>query len=68
MFQNTGCTSQNTSPVSQNSVGCSGTPQVVAKNDEYQELFGDRASTTLSIYEHKHDHTHSPDGTIKRKQ
>jgi zinc transport system ATP-binding protein len=49
-------------------VCCSGTPQVVAKNDEYQELFGDRASTTLSIYEHKHDHTHSPDGTIKRKQ
>ena len=48
-------------------VCCSGTPQVVAKNDEYQELFGDRASTILSIYEHKHDHTHSPDGTIKRK-
>ena len=49
-------------------VCCSGTPQVVAKNDEYQELFGDRASAILSIYEHKHDHTHSPDGTIKRKQ
>ena len=49
-------------------VCCSGTPQVVAKNNEYQELFGDRASTILSIYEHKHDHTHSPDGTIKRKQ
>jgi len=49
-------------------VCCSGTPQVVAKNDECQELFGDRASTILSIYEHKHDHTHSPDGTIKRKQ
>ena len=49
-------------------VCCSGTPQIVAKNDEYQELFGDRASTILSIYEHKHDHTHSPDGTIKRKQ
>ena len=49
-------------------VCCSGTPQVVAKNDEYQELFGDRASTILSIYEHNHDHIHSPDGTIKRKQ
>jgi zinc transport system ATP-binding protein len=49
-------------------VCCSGTPQVVAKNNEYQELFGDRASAILSIYEHKHDHTHSPDGTIKRKQ
>jgi len=51
-----------------NQVCCSGTPQVVAKNDEYKELFGDRASTILSLYEHKHDHTHSPDGTIKRKQ
>jgi zinc transport system ATP-binding protein len=49
-------------------VCCSGTPQTVAKNDEYQELFGDRASTILSLYEHKHDHTHSQDGTIKRKQ
>ena len=49
-------------------VCCSGTPQVVAKNNEYQELFGDRASTILSIYEHKHDHTHLPDGTIKSKQ
>ena len=49
-------------------VCCSGTPQVVAKNNEYQELFGDRASSILSLYEHKHDHTHSQDGTIKRKQ
>ena len=49
-------------------VCCSGTPQAVAKNNEYQELFGDRASTILSLYEHKHDHTHSQDGTIKRKQ
>jgi zinc transport system ATP-binding protein len=49
-------------------VCCSGTPQVVAKNNEYKELFGDRASSTLSLYEHKHDHTHSQDGTIKRKE
>ena len=49
-------------------VCCSGTPQAVANNNKYQELFGDRASTILSVYEHKHDHTHSPDGTIKRKQ
>ena len=48
-------------------VCCSGTPQVVAKNNEYKELFGDRASSVLSLYEHKHDHTHSQDGTIKRK-
>ena len=49
-------------------VCCSGTPQVVAKNNEYKELFGDRASSILSLYEHKHDHTHSQDGTIKRKE
>ena len=49
-------------------VCCSGTPQVVAKNNNYKELFGDRASSILSLYEHKHDHTHSQDGTIKRKQ
>ena len=30
-------------------VCCSGTPQAVAKNNEYQELFGDRASTILSL-------------------
>ena len=49
-------------------VCCSGTPQVVAKNNEYKELFGDRASSILSLYEHKHDHTHSQDGTIKSKE
>ena len=49
-------------------VCCSGTPQVVAKNNEYQELFGDRASSILSLYAHKHDHTHSQDGTIKKKE
>jgi len=49
-------------------VCCSGTPQVVAKNNEYKELFGDRASSILSLYEHKHDHIHSQDGTIKRKE
>ena len=48
-------------------VCCSGTPHSVANNNQYQELFGDRASTILSVYEHKHDHTHSQDGTIKRK-
>jgi len=47
---------------------CSGTPKTVANNHNYKELFGDRASNTLSIYEHKHDHTHSADGTIKTKK
>ncbi len=48
-------------------VCCSGSPSAVANNKEYQKLFGDRASTILSVYEHRHDHTHSPDGTIKNK-
>lgn len=45
---------------------CSGTPKKVANSDQYKELFGDRASTMLSIYEHNHDHSHSTDGTIKK--
>ena len=48
-------------------VCCSGSPTAVANNKEYQKLFGDRASTILSVYEHSHDHTHSADGTIKNK-
>ena len=48
-------------------VCCSGSPSAVANNKEYQKLFGDRASTILSVYDHKHDHTHSPDGTVKNK-
>ena len=48
-------------------VCCSGSPTAVANNKEYQKLFGDRASTILSVYEHRHDHTHSPDGTVKNK-
>ena len=48
-------------------VCCSGSPSAVAKNKEYQKLFGDRASTILSVYEHRHDHIHSTDGTVKNK-
>ena len=48
-------------------VCCSGSPTAVANNQEYQKLFGDRASTILSVYEHRHDHSHSPDGTVKNK-
>ena len=48
-------------------VCCSGSPIDVAKNKEYKALFGDQASQTLSIYEHKHDHVHSDDGDIKQK-
>ena len=48
-------------------VCCSGAPHKVVKDSKYKELFGDRASNILSLYEHKHDHTHSQDGTIDRK-
>ena len=47
-------------------VCCSGTPKDVAMNNEYKLLFGEQASKTLSIYEHKHDHVHSNDGDIKK--
>ena len=48
-------------------VCCSGSPIDVAKNNEYKALFGDQASQRLSRYEHKHDHIHSSDGSIKQK-
>ena len=48
-------------------VCCSGAPIDVAKNNEYKALFGDQASQILSRYEHKHDHVHSSDGSIKQK-
>ena len=48
-------------------VCCSGTPHKVVQDNNYRELFGDRASNILSLYEHKHDHTHSQDGTIDHK-
>ena len=47
-------------------VCCSGSPKDVARNNEYKVLFGEQASQTLSVYEHKHDHEHSIDGKIKK--
>ena len=48
-------------------VCCSGSPIDVAKNNEYKALFGEKASQILTTYEHKHDHVHSSDGSIKQK-
>ena len=48
-------------------VCCSGTPISVANNKKYQELFGEDVSKILSIYEHKHDHKHGVDGSVKEK-
>ena len=47
-------------------VCCSGSPMDVAKNNEYKTLFGEQASQILTVYEHKHDHTHSDEGQIKK--
>ena len=44
---------------------CQGTPRDVASSDEYRQLFGARAASTLAVYEHDHDHTHLPDGTVR---
>ena len=45
-------------------VCCSGTPSNVAKNPAYIELFGEHTESVLSLYKHKHEHTHSIDGSI----
>ena len=44
---------------------CQGTPTAVASSNEYRELFGARATSVLAVYEHSHDHTHLPDGTVR---
>ena len=48
-------------------VCCSGTPVDVAQNKEYKELFGEKSSQLLSLYEHDHDHVHTLDDSIKEK-
>lgn len=46
-------------------VCCQGTPQDVAESIEYQQLFGNRGASALSIYQHCHDHMHLSDGRIE---
>lgn len=45
-------------------VCCQGTPESVAQSPEYLSLFGSRGAQTLAIYQHRHDHTHLPDGQV----
>ncbi len=45
-------------------VCCHGTPEVVASSEAYKQLFGDRAGA-LALYQHRHDHTHLPDGRVQ---
>jgi len=47
-------------------VCCSGTPATVTSNPEFRALFGERVAGELGFYEHKHDHEHLPDGSIRR--
>ncbi len=46
-------------------VCCSGTPTAVASSPEYTALFGARATAALAVYQHRHDHTHLPDGRVQ---
>ncbi len=46
-------------------VCCTGTPEMVAANPAYEQLFGQRAAQSLAIYRHHHDHTHLPDGRVQ---
>ena len=48
-------------------VCCKGTPKAVAGSEEYRELFGARASETMAVYEHSHDHTHLADGRVRHR-
>lgn len=45
-------------------VCCRGTPAAVSSSPEYMRLFGVKASQTLAVYSHDHDHTHLPDGRV----
>lgn len=44
---------------------CQGAPMAVAESPEYRQLFGSRAADALAVYEHAHDHTHLPDGSVR---
>lgn len=37
---------------------CQGTPAIVSKNDNYLELFGEKARNNLAFYSHHHNHRH----------
>jgi zinc transport system ATP-binding protein len=45
-------------------VCCHGTPDVVANDAAFRQLFGERAGA-LAPYRHHHDHVHLPDGRVQ---
>ncbi len=47
---------------------CAGTPVHVVNNQSFEELFGSEAARSHALYRHQHDHSHLPDGSIRRVQ
>ncbi len=45
-------------------VCCTGAPQTVTRDAEYQRLFGSKAATAYAVYEHHHDHDHDVHGNV----
>ena len=45
-------------------VCCSGVPEDVAVNPEFNRLFGSRGADAITLYQHSHDHDHDADGEI----
>lgn len=45
-------------------VCCSGSPEMVASNPQFMELFGRDTQQPLALYRHHHDHVHLEDGSI----
>ncbi|SCA55984.1 zinc transporter subunit: ATP-binding component of ABC superfamily [Candidatus Terasakiella magnetica] len=48
-------------------VCCTGTPERVVNDPQYLELFGARATESVALYRHDHDHTHLVDGRVMHK-
>jgi zinc transport system ATP-binding protein len=46
-------------------VCCEGTPVAVASSAAFKQLFSKHAASELAVYEHRHDHTHLPDGRVR---
>ena len=49
-------------------VCCAGTPIDVVNNKSFEELFGREAARSHALYQHHHDHSHLPDGSISNVQ
>ena len=43
-------------------VCCSGAPQMVTKDPEFAQLFGNDMAAMMAIYQHHHDHSHDHSG------